>query len=74
LSLEVFVGSGAKMVHATEPAGIGLVPGAGRTACLCDEDGEQHSEQAQQQADDGEAASEHCVVSPSIRTKMPEPD
>jgi hypothetical protein len=53
----------AKVARATEPAGIGLVPGAGRAAGLGNQDGEQHAEQAHQQADDGEAAGEHCVVS-----------
>jgi hypothetical protein len=44
----------------------------GGTARFSDEDGEEHPKQAHQQADDGEAASKHWVVSPSTRERMPQ--
>lgn len=68
-----FLCSVAKMGGAGEAAGsgTGFVPGAGRTTRFGDEDGEEHSKQAHQQADDGEAASKHWVGSPSTRRRMP---
>ncbi|MER9131248.1 hypothetical protein [Mesorhizobium sp. M0768] len=56
LKVQLFVVSVVKMVQATESAGTGDVPGAGRPAGFGDKDGEQHAEQTHQQADDGEAA------------------
>ncbi|MER9920389.1 MULTISPECIES: hypothetical protein [unclassified Mesorhizobium] len=61
------------MVHAIELAGTGCIPGTGRTAGFGHEDGEEHPEQAHQEADDGEAASEHLRgVSLNTPSKCPD--